>query len=203
MPARRTASTLTGRPSPYNPAVTLFEPVVKAESDSLEEDILGDSSTQPTKEEDEFNMKLGVRRSPRKSAKVQPNYFEDDSLADLEDIVPAVSPKTPARKSNLKASRTPKPSTSPFSTNSFPTKSFPKQVQTPSPKKRKATTMALATPHPAPENWEEVYGLIQNMRAVTPAAVDTMGCHMAGGPEPIPKVNTPFYSENLVLISAT
>jgi endonuclease-3 len=47
---------------------------------------------------------------------------------------------------------------------------------------------ALATPHPTPPHWREVYDCIKEMRSQTVAPVDTMGCHMAQRYEKDPKV---------------
>ncbi|KAF8328835.1 DNA glycosylase [Cantharellus anzutake] len=44
------------------------------------------------------------------------------------------------------------------------------------PRKKKTIQMALETPHPVPNNWEEVYGLIKEMRQSMQAPVDVMGC---------------------------
>lgn len=57
-----------------------------------------------------------------------------------------------------------------------------------SPRKSKAIRLTLETPHPTPENWEEVYAAIKEMRKHGGAPVDEMGCHMAGGPVEDPKV---------------
>ena len=59
-------------------------------------------------------------------------------------------------------------------------------------KTQKSVPTALATPHPAPENWEEVYMLIREMRSKIVAPVDTMGCDQAQYKESDPKV-CPLY----------
>ena len=51
-----------------------------------------------------------------------------------------------------------------------------------SPKKSKTIRTALDIPHPAPEDWEQTYAAIKEMRKDGGAPVDEMGCHMAGGP---------------------
>lgn len=48
--------------------------------------------------------------------------------------------------------------------------------------------MELDNPHPAPENWEETYNQIKEMRKKTVAPVDTMGCAQAQLREIDPKV---------------
>ncbi|KAK0496270.1 DNA glycosylase [Armillaria luteobubalina] len=57
----------------------------------------------------------------------------------------------------------------------------PKAKRTPSssPKKPKPIPQSLATPHPAPERWREVYDSIKAMRANIVAPVDSMGSDSA------------------------
>jgi len=47
----------------------------------------------------------------------------------------------------------------------------------------------LGTPHPAPENWREIYDLITCMRSREPADVDTTGCQLAQEGETDPVVS--------------
>lgn len=203
MPVSRAKSGLAARPSPYHPSVTLFEPVVKAEDALLqikEEDTLVNGPLYRDNTNggdiDEPGSMSGLRRSPRKRAKVEPKYLDDDGLTDLEDTIPDLSPTKKVRSATSSSmnTRTPKAKKAIFPSDSSPSKSSRKPSKPRSPQKRKPTTMALATPHPTPENWEEVYASIQQMRAKTPAAVDTMGCHMAGGSETDPKVFQLVYS---------
>lgn len=63
-----------------------------------------------------------------------------------------------------------------------------KVVRAISPKKPKPIPQALASPHPAPENWREVYDTIKEMRSRIAAPVDTMGCDQAQRGESDPKV---------------
>ncbi|KZV68113.1 DNA glycosylase [Peniophora sp. CONT] len=60
-------------------------------------------------------------------------------------------------------------------------------MESSSPKKPKPVPRSLATPHPAPERWREVYDAIKVMRAGRTAAVDTMGCDQAQTAETDPK----------------
>ncbi|OBZ67933.1 Endonuclease III-like protein 1 [Grifola frondosa] len=46
---------------------------------------------------------------------------------------------------------------------------------------------ALDVPHPAPARWREAYDAIKEMRARTPAPIDTMGCQQAQLDEKDPK----------------
>lgn len=65
-----------------------------------------------------------------------------------------------------------------------------------SPKKPKPIPQALATPHPAPQNWREVYDTIKEMRSRITAPVDTMGCDQAQHKESDPKVRSCSVPEN-------
>ncbi|GAA6057470.1 hypothetical protein JCM3770_000777 [Rhodotorula araucariae] len=49
-----------------------------------------------------------------------------------------------------------------------------------SPRKPKAHVERLATPHPAPKNWERTYEVIRKQREGILAPVDTMGCEQGG-----------------------
>jgi endonuclease III len=51
----------------------------------------------------------------------------------------------------------------------------------------KKVSAGQAVPHPAPDNWEEVYDMIKAMRNREIAPVDTMGCQIAGKVEKEPK----------------
>ena len=70
------------------------------------------------------------------------------------------------------------------------------------PKKQKPIQQFLEKPHPAPEHWEEQYGVIKSMRARLEAPVDTMGCQRAQDGETDPKVHMcckELPSNNLIL----
>ncbi len=72
-----------------------------------------------------------------------------------------------------------------------PSKSKGKSVA----RKQKSIPTALEKPHPAPENWREVYDSIKEMRSRIVAPVDTMGCDQAQFKETDPKVRaTILYS---------
>lgn len=58
----------------------------------------------------------------------------------------------------------------------------------PTARKQKSIQTALDKPHPAPENWREVYDTIKEMRSRIVAPVDTMGCDQAQFKETDPKV---------------
>jgi endonuclease-3 len=65
-----------------------------------------------------------------------------------------------------------------------PSKKPPKSPQ----KSKTLYKKALAIPHPAPQDWRQVFDCIKEMRSKTTAPVDTMGCHMAQRYETDPKV---------------
>ena len=44
------------------------------------------------------------------------------------------------------------------------------------PRKKKTIQIALETPHPTPNNWQETYALIKQVRLSIQAPVDLMGC---------------------------
>ena len=63
-----------------------------------------------------------------------------------------------------------------------------KSSRSKAPKKQKPIPQSLEKPHPAPEHWQEQYGVIKSMRARLKAPVDTMGCDQAQNGETDPKV---------------
>jgi endonuclease-3 len=54
--------------------------------------------------------------------------------------------------------------------------------------KQKKVPSRLEIPHPPPDRWQDVYGMIKDMRKKEIAPVDTMGCQLAGKDEIDPKV---------------
>ncbi|KAF9265935.1 DNA glycosylase [Marasmius fiardii PR-910] len=72
-----------------------------------------------------------------------------------------------------------------------------------SPRKSKPIPQSLKKPHPAPENWREVYGKIKEMRKTVIAPVDTMGCHQAQTAEQDPKNRRFAILVSLMLSSQT
>ena len=76
--------------------------------------------------------------------------------------------------------------------SALPSPSRPRDVQA-SPKKFKAITQSLDTPHPSPRNWRETYDAIKDMRSRFVAPVDTMGCDMAQYKETDLKVIKDFF----------
>lgn len=105
---------------------------------------------------------------PRRSKRMKSTSVLTEDMEDIVKPNPGISPKK--RRGISKASSTPK--------------------------KKKAIQMALEKPHPAPENWEEEYNAIREMRAKYVAPVDTMGCDTARLKEIDPKVYTMYIGQS-------
>ncbi|KAF9531736.1 DNA glycosylase [Crepidotus variabilis] len=67
----------------------------------------------------------------------------------------------------------------------------------------KAIPQSLDKPHPAPENWEETYNIIKEMRSTFVAPVDTMGCDSAQTKESDPRNRRYATLVSLMLSSQT
>ncbi|KAJ7184548.1 DNA glycosylase [Mycena filopes] len=125
------------------------------------------------------------RTSPRLKTRVSP-YHSGVTLYGIESP-PQTPPDTPRRPKRAKLEEdegglsTPGASSSREQSRS-PSKKSPQKAKAKTPYKK-----ALATPHPAPERWREVYDCIKEMRKDGTAPVDTMGCHMAQLHETDPK----------------
>lgn len=116
-----------------------------------------------------------------------------------EELSPTATTSTAHKRQTKRIKREPDAETSPSSTPDYPPKkrqkydaSSPRKVVKPfaSPKKPKPIPQALASPHPVPENWREVYDTIKEMRSRISAPVDTMGCDQAQHKESDPKVRS-------------
>ncbi|KAF8352210.1 DNA glycosylase, partial [Amanita rubescens] len=92
-----------------------------------------------------------------RNASTRSRRKEAAEIVDVEDVVPSLEPS--------------------------PSKSKGKSVA----RKQKSIPTALDKPHPAPENWREVYDTIKEMRSRIVAPVDTMGCDQAQFKETDPK----------------
>ncbi|KAJ6606133.1 DNA glycosylase [Mycena vulgaris] len=123
------------------------------------------------------------RTSPRLKARVSP-YHSGVTLYSTK----SVTPSTPRGQKGAKVEfSTPEISTT-LDTSPSPSKTPSKKSPSKSPQKSKTPyKKALATPHPAPPRWREVYDTIKEMREMTIAPVDTMGCQMAQQHETDPK----------------
>lgn len=123
-------------------------------------------------------MAAGVKTKGRKA---NPTIkVEREDTKELLPLEPPLSPAPLSSQDMLKGEeRAPSVSTPATSLNKAKGKS----------KAQKPVPTTLATPHPAPENWEEVYMLIRQMRTKIVAPVDTMGCDQAQFKESDPKVN--------------
>jgi endonuclease-3 len=144
---------------------------------------------------DQFTYESPARRSPRKRAQV--TYQDHDAsagesdLTDLEDLAsPRRSPvkKTTTRtlvkftRKNAKHIEVKEEDTA-MEGGKAKVKAKGPRVAKP-----KKVPSKLEVLHPAPDGWEEVYGIIKAMRKREIAPVDTMGCQLAGKDEADPKV---------------
>ncbi|ESK85193.1 dna-(apurinic or apyrimidinic site) lyase [Moniliophthora roreri MCA 2997] len=107
-----------------------------------------------------------TRPAKRSRISKEENQDIEGPLTDIESSYSSASEDAPKRK--RKTNPTPK----------SPSKS---------PRKPKPIPQSLATPHPAPENWRQVYDKIKEMRKGIVAPVDTMGCDQAQLKEVDPK----------------
>lgn len=128
----------------------------------------GPSSSVTKAEEFELETERCVIETPRRSKRTRVKL--ESEVVDIEDTIRVASSPSSPLKSKVRKAIASGSST------------------TPSPKKAKPIKMELENPHPAPENWEETYDLIKEMRTKTVAPVDTMGCDKAQLREIDPKV---------------
>lgn len=125
------------------------------------------------------------RSSPRLKARASP-YHSGVTLFAMPDASGSATPPRPTKRVKIESALD-EPSISGEGSQS-PSKS-PSKRPLKSPQKSKTLyKKALATPHPTPLHWREVYDCIKEMRSQTVAPVDTMGCHMAQRYEKDPKV---------------
>ena len=147
--------------SPFSPAVTLF--------------------TLPPDDEVDFH------ESPRRSKRVKTEHTEMSSALGTSEIFstsPGPTTSSPKTSKRIKVKVADVEDLVPSS----PTKRKARSAGTSSPRKTKLYKEALQTPHPAPDDWKEVYDLIHEMRSTMIAPVDTMGCEMAHFEGDDPKV---------------
>jgi endonuclease III len=143
---------------------------------------------------DQFAHDSSARRSPCKRAQVsyEDNYASVDELdlTDLEDV--ATPPRSSVKKKALtrtlvkrtRKTADPVQVKEEVSVTEGGKSRGKMKVQ----RKPKKIPSKLEIPHPAPDNWEEAYGMIKEMRKREVAPVDTMGCQLAGKDEANPKV---------------
>ncbi|KAG7453086.1 DNA glycosylase [Guyanagaster necrorhizus] len=86
---------------------------------------------------------------------------------------------------------------------STPKREKAKRLASSSPKKPRPIPQSLATPHPAPERWREVYDAIKAMRSNIVAPVDSMGCDSAQLKETEPRNQRLATLVSLMLSSQT
>jgi endonuclease III len=201
------ASSLVAHKSEFSSSVTLFtlDDMVKQEEES------GSGS---------------LVTPLRKRVKLEHNTkLEQDNLPDMEDLM---TPRRSARRAKLPTTSyaelssplssvpsSPEPSTSrkvkgkgkakatPFKSEHLSELAPQTASPSPSKKKQKPIPQSLATPHPAPAHWKEVYDTITLMRKDIVAPVDSMGCAMAGLSEESPKSQRLSNLISLMLSSQT
>jgi endonuclease III len=119
--------------------------------------------------------------SPRRSKRIKTEHVQESIAAEIQ------STSTSARVKVEKVEVADVEDT----IVSSPKKRKPRATTTTaSPRKAKGFKDSLNSAHPAPEDWEEVYGLIQKMRSTMIAPVDTMGCDMAHSEDDEPIVRS-------------
>jgi endonuclease-3 len=123
-------------------------------------------------------MAAGVKTKGRKA-----NSTIKVEEEDAKELLPLESPLSSAPSSSRDMVKGEEGAPSVATPATSPTKAKGKS------KAQKPVPTTLATPHPAPENWEEVYMLIRQMRSKIVAPVDTMGCDQAQFKESDPKVS--------------
>ncbi|EAU88217.1 DNA-(apurinic or apyrimidinic site) lyase [Coprinopsis cinerea okayama7 len=178
-------SKLIAQKSEFSSSVTLFTlddiPVKEEEPDTLRRSKRIKLEPGQVKLEiipDLEDLKLDTVTTPRRSlrrTKPEPSISND-----LSPLSSAPSSPEPTRKTKGKARAQVKAELdfSPAASRSTsPTKK----------KSQKPIPQALAKPHPAPDNWKEVYDSIKKMRESIVAPVDTMGCAQAQYKETDPK----------------
>lgn len=163
---------LTSRVSEFNSRVTILEPS-SGPSTSNFDGRLEDN----VKEEENYGTKQEPISPQRKRVKLE--------IPDLEDL--AYAPPTTRTPRMTRTARSVKVEEALDEKESELNKS-PAKPRGKTKGKAKAIPQALAKPHPAPENWEETYNTIKEMRTKFVAPVDTMGCDSAQTKETDPKV---------------
>ncbi|KAJ3983238.1 DNA glycosylase [Lentinula detonsa] len=163
---------LTSRTSTFNDSVTLFE--LKRELDEP-------NGHEP--EPNESNRMCGSTPLRRKLVRnLAESESEEEEARPLKRTKLVDEPYFPSRLSSKPRSGTKSPSRNGSSSR---TKTKPSEPKSPRKLKRISSDSASSAAHSSPPNWRQVYDLIHEMR-YTPsgcawdAAVDTMGCSIAG-----------------------
>ncbi|KAJ3995892.1 DNA glycosylase [Lentinula boryana] len=163
---------LTSRTSTFNDSVTLFE--LKREPDEP-------NGHEP--EPSESNRMCGSSPLRRKLVRnLAESESEEEQARPPKRSKRVDEPYFPSRLSPKPRSETNSPSRNGSSSR---IKTKPSEPKSPRKLKRTSSDSASSAAHPAPPNWRQVYDLIHEMR-YTPsgcawdAAVDTMGCSIAG-----------------------
>ncbi|KAK0225080.1 DNA glycosylase [Armillaria nabsnona] len=123
-------------------------------------------------------LKRTLRQSARLVGHASP-YSASVTLVKLEEESSNVQEfESPRRSKRVKLEETVQ-DIEDYANVSTPKRSKVKRSPSSSPKKPKPIPQSLATPHPAPERWREVYDAIKAMRSNIVAPVDSMGCDSA------------------------
>ena len=214
------ANDLVGRPSPYHPAVTLFELKTEDVEDAKLPLLATEPQTTPkikrTRSTKIVTPRISTPRSA-KLAKLEPSSPDlKQPAASSSRLVNQVTENALQTKhaikkeeplsdlSDLEDMKLVEAPLDPVSPSPRKTKSRASSTAG-SPKKVKPIPMGLAVPHAAPDKWRVVYDTIHEMREGIVAPVDTMGCHMPGQTESDPRVSQDFttvFQSSVVLISS-
>ena len=202
---KRRAS-IIGRPSPFHAGVALFEPhdivpgtVRRSKRLRVTEPSSADSVSLPGSATPDFCDQNNASHT-RQTALLSP---EDGANADsspppLDRASPRKARAGTKPPAGIKAQDSEEDLPAPSSKVSADMQGRPKPKRASSSRKPKAIPTALATPHPPPARWREMYDTVKRMRARIVAPVDTMGCEQAQLKESEPKVSIVSYRPRLL-----
>ncbi|KAK1217671.1 alpha,alpha-trehalase nth1 [Marasmius sp. AFHP31] len=128
---------------------------------------------------------------PAKRVKLEEHDDSEFVQGSSQDLAPELAEETPKKKGRARKT------TSVVVENKETILTSPSK----SPRKQKPIRQSLEKPHPAPENWQEVYEKIREMRKHVVAPVDTMGCDQAQSVEQNPQ-NKRFTTLVSLMLSA-
>ncbi|KAK1215676.1 alpha,alpha-trehalase nth1 [Marasmius sp. AFHP31] len=128
---------------------------------------------------------------PTKRVKLEEHDDSEFVQGSSQDLAPELAEETPKKKARARKT------TSVVVENKGTILTSPSK----SPRKQKPIRQSLDKPHPAPENWQEVYKKIREMRKHVVAPVDTMGCDQAQSVEQNPQ-NKRFTTLVSLMLSA-
>ncbi|KAL0062483.1 alpha,alpha-trehalase nth1 [Marasmius tenuissimus] len=129
---------------------------------------------------------------PTKRVKLEEHYDSEFVQGSSQDLTPLAEETPKKRKKARKTTSVVAESKETILASPSPSKT---------PRKQKPIRQSLEKPHPAPENWQEVYEKIREMRRHIVAPVDTMGCDQAQSVEQNPQ-NKRFTTLVSLMLSA-